>query len=161
MKVIHKEKGKITKEKKQELYEMLKSVPAPSSRFCLNTAQKYWWYWFGRELIKTNSFAKLDTIHLSSAAYWLDTRNIALKFINRENKKNPDKPLAGVVQTFKGGSTNISAYVSLVSKADKALNNISEHFGLSLRDRNKLISAKEVDPDQLDIFKDFMDQKTM
>jgi len=161
MKVIHKNKNETLKEKKEELYEMLNSVPAPSSRFNLNTSQKYWWYWFGRELVKTKSFAKLDQIHLSSAAYWLDTRNLALSFINKENNKDPEKPLAGVVQTFKGGSTNVSAYVSLVSKADKALNSISEHFGLSLRDRNKLMKEQKVDPDQYNLFQDFLDQKTM
>jgi len=163
MEVIHNNEGKkplTKKEKKQELYEMLKSVPAPSSRFNLSTSQKYWWFWFGRELIKTNSFAKLDQIHLQSAAYWLDARSQMLKIINQKNKES-EGAMGGMIQTFKTGSSNITAFVTVINSADKALIRISEHFGLSIKDRAKLLTPKQPDPDQMTLFEDFLNQKTM
>lgn len=164
MEVIHNNEGKKSNknvDQKQELYEMLKTVPAPPKRFNLSVSQKFWWYWFGYELVKTKSFAQLDQIHLQSAAYWLDAKNMMLKIINRLNRDDKEGKAPGLVQHFKTGSNNITAYVTIIEKAEKHLNNISEHFGLSIKDRQKLISPKEVDPDQISLFEDFMNQKTM
>jgi len=143
---------------KKELYEMLKSVPHPSGRFNLTTSQKYWWYWFGKEIIKTGKFASLDQIHLQKAAIWMDAKNNVLKEINRRNLLDKNG-IDGWVQRFSTGATNITGYVSIIEKADKHLDEISAHFGLSIRDRNKFKEAPNGDPDQMSMFEEFLNQK--
>ena len=157
MKVI---KLKQKEKQKKELYNMLSYVPKPSARYNLTTSQKYWWNWFARELIKTGKFAKLDQMHLAKAAYWLDVKNQSIKKQNDLNQKNP-KTLPGYVQVYVSGATNVSPWVTLVEKADKHLDEISSHFGLSIRDRNRLKEPPVVDENQTDLFKDFLNQKTM
>ncbi len=138
---------------KRELFKMLDKVPKPLARFQLTTSQKFWWQWFGVEMVKTGNFAKLDQIHLQRAAIWLDARCLALKKIN-------DKPgLNGWIQTFTSGASNISPETSIIKEADKALDQISGHFGLSLKDREKLKAETPGDPNQTTLFDQFNDMK--
>ena len=154
MKVI----GINAKEKqKKELYKILKAVPIPGKRFNLTTSQKYWWFWIGRELVQTNKFSKLDQIHLQKAAFWMDMKMKTIDKINEANEKSEDG-LGGVVQKFRSGATNITGYVTVIEKADKVLDEISAHYGLSIRDRNKLKEAPKEDPNQTNIFEEFLNK---
>ncbi len=58
----------------------------------------------------------------------------------------------GFVQTFKNGTTNITGHISIIEKADKHLEDVSSHFGLSIRDRSKLKVERPVDNSQLNLF---------
>ena len=146
---------------KQELYEMLKVLPKPPVQFKLNDTQKFWWYWIGNILIKTNSVATLDLMHLQKAAYWLDTRSRMIYIQNLKNKGANPGTAPGNIQTFNSGAQQISVYSQIIKDADKALTEVSSHFGLSIRDRNKLAAPPEIDPNQTDLFEQFLNQKTM
>lgn len=126
------------------LYEVLKNLPKPETNMRLNAAQKKWWYWFGCEFIKTDQFTKADLMHLQQAAFWMDARSQAIKEVNRRG-------MAGLVQVFNSGATNVTGYVSIIEKADKHLADVSAHFGLSFKDRQRLKNVKE-DDGQLDLF---------
>lgn len=153
MEVAHKSNGEIkTKENDAEsaaLYEVLKKLPKPEASMKLSRAQKKWWYWFGLEFISTDQLTKVDLIHLQQAAFWMDARCQAIKVIN-------DKGYEGLVQTFKTKATNITGHVSILEKADKHLDSVSAHFGLSIKDRSKLKNVKTPDSNQYSLFKDIM-----
>lgn len=154
MEVVHKSEGKINQVPTQEehlLYQVLQKLPAPKKHFNLTKEQKYWWYWFGREFVSTKQFTTLDLIHLQKAAFWLNARNQAIGMINEKGYNG------GLVQTFATGATNISGHVSIIEKADKHLEDVSSHFGLSFKDRNKL-KMPTGDPAQLDMFELFLNK---
>lgn len=145
MEVIH--KGKViplsTEDKK--LYEVLKKLPAPDAAMKITRSQKKWWVWFGVELLSTKELSKLDLIHLQKASFWMDARCQAYKKVSELGYN-------GFVQTFKNGATNITGHISIIEKADKHLEDVSSHFGLSIRDRSKLKVEKPVDNSQLTLF---------
>lgn len=162
MKIEHRSEGigkigsnpKSKKEQqKKELYKMLKALPKPSAKFHLTTSQKYWWQWFGVELVKSGNFAKLDQIHLQRAAIWLDAKNMAIEKLNKSTG------IDGWIQTFNSGASNIKPEVSIIEKADKALDQISAHFGLSLKDREKMKAEPAGDPNQTSLFDQFNGMK--
>lgn len=140
-------KGKVVELPKeaQELYEVLKDLPKPPSASGLNDNQIMWWYWFGNEFLKTKQFSKLDLTHLQKAAFWMDARCQAIKAVNEKGYNG------GLVQKFESGATNVSGHVSVIEKADKHLDEVSSHFGLSIKDRQKLKSEEKPDG-QLDLF---------
>ncbi len=155
IKIVHKAEQSVTAESdiiEKSLYSVLDKVPTVPAKFNLTTNQKYWWKWFATEFITTKQFSKVDLIHLHQASFWLDARCAAYEMINLKNKEGS---LKGMVQTFKGGATNITGWMSVVKDADKALDNISAHFGLSFKDRNKLGKIKKVDENQLSLFDQF------
>lgn len=151
--IAHKSDGHVEdNQSEQPLYEILKDLPKPEARFKLNAAQKKWWYWFGYEFIKTNQIAKGDLKHLQKAAFWMDARCQAISKINKEGYD-------GLVQTFKSGATNVTGHVSIIEKADKHLDEVSAHFGLSIKDRQKINS--DVSPStQLDWLDEFFGMKS-
>ncbi|HIP48684.1 MAG TPA: hypothetical protein EYG92_06950 [Lutibacter sp.] len=156
MKVAHKSLGDVKTPSETPLYEILKKAPTILKRFNLTKDQKFWWRWFAVSLVKTNQFSEVDLIHLQQAAFWLSARCDAYAIIN---KKNETGDLKGMVQTFKGGATNITGWMSIVKDADKALDNISAHFGLSIKDRRKLGDTKSSDDGQLSLFDQFKNRK--
>ncbi len=127
---VHKTGGESTSDNSQ-LYEILKELPSPPPQFKLSNRQKYWWYWFGLEFVSTKQISKLDLSHLQKAAFWMDCRCQAYFQINKLGYE-------GLVQTFDKGYTNITGHVSIIEKADKKLDEVSAHFGLSIKDRQKL-----------------------
>lgn len=159
MEIAHKGEGKVRdlQERKDELYEILIDLPKPTSNLRLSASQKKFWYWFGAEFVKTKQFTKLDLMHLQSAAIWMDARCNVLKKINALNRKDVEG-VAGWVQKFASGATNVTGYVTILEKADKHLNDVSAHFGLSLKDRKKLGSATDGNPAQLDLFDQIVNQ---
>ena len=150
---VHKGDGEIVTDVESSLYETLKELPKPDSKMKLSASQKYWWFYFGLEFVKTNQFSKLDLTHLQKAAFWMDARCKAIHFANKGGY------IGGLVQVFASGATNVSAHVSMIEKADKHLDEVSSHFGLSIKDRQKL-KVKEVDDKQLSLFEKFLNQKT-
>jgi phage terminase small subunit len=135
----------------KQLYDVLAKLPDPPVQMKLSSKQKFWWYWFGSEFIETKEIAKADLIHLQKAAFWMDARCQAYYHIRKKGYR-------GLVQTFEKGYTNITGHVSIVEKADKHLDEVSAHFGLSIKDRQKLKVEKE-DPNQLSLFEAFMNKK--
>lgn len=139
------------KKEKQQLYEALEKLPRPMSQMNLNKAQKKWWYWFGYEFVKTGQFTKLDMMHLQKAAVWMDARCQAVQQIGEKGY------VGGLVQYFTSGASNVSAHVSIMEKADRHLDEVSAHFGLSIKDRQKL-KVEEVDDNQLSLFEQFAEK---
>jgi hypothetical protein len=142
--VAHKSEGEIQQKAETALYEVLKELPKPAANFKLSASQKKWWYYFGNEFVTTKQFSKLDLVHLQKAAFWMDARCQAFKEITTLGYK-------GLVQKFPSGATNITGHVSIVEKADKHLDEVSAHFGLSIKDRQRLKTA-ESNEDQLSLF---------
>ena len=155
MKVVHNnltegnQKTTEVSEAEKTLYDVLDKIPQPRKYFVLNDKQKVLWYWFGAQFLKTREFTELDLPHLQRAAFWLDARNMAIEKINEKGYDG------GLVQTFTSNATNVSGHVSIVEKADKHLDDVSAHFGLSFKDRKKLAMEK-TDPGQLDLFTQFL-----
>ncbi len=143
--VAHKADGPVESQKEEQpLYEILKALPKPDAKFKLSASQKKWWYYFGYEFVKTKQLAQLDLVHLQKASFWMDARSKAIAEVNKKGYK-------GLVQTFEKGYTNITGHVSIIEKADKRLDEVSAHFGLSIKDRQKL--KADVAPDgQLGLF---------
>ncbi|QOD60632.1 P27 family phage terminase small subunit [Polaribacter haliotis] len=141
MKIVHtNSENKKTEKKETEvssLYGILKELPKPEPGMKLNAAQKKWWYWFGFEFVKTNHFSKVDLMHLQQAAFWMDARSKAIAEVNKS------KGISGLVQKFASGATNVTGYVSVIEKADKHLDGVSAHFGLSIKDRSKIKAVED------------------
>lgn len=135
-----------------QLYKIIKELPAPPPQMKLCNRQKFWWYWFGEQFIETKQLSEVDLTHLQKAAFWMDARCQAYYHINKKGYK-------GLVQTFEKGYTNITGHVTIVEKADKHLDEVSAHFGLSIKDRQKLKGKKD-DDGQLSLFQKFLNQKS-
>jgi hypothetical protein len=149
MEIVHSSSDRKQIEKENEeaasLYAILKELPKPETSMKLSASQKKWWYWFGLEFVSTKQFSKLDLMHLQQASFWMDARCKAIAEINRKGYK-------GLVQTFATGATNVTGHVSVLEKADKHLDSISAHFGLSIRDRNKIKSVEGPADGQYNLF---------
>ena len=121
----------------KKLYDILAKLPTPKRDFNLTKDQRKWWYWFGKEFLSTKKLVEGDLLHLQNAAFSMDQRNKIIAKINKLNSKDVDG-VAGWVQTFKNGASNISAYQTSYDKATKQLNDVSEYFGLSFAHRQKI-----------------------
>lgn len=157
MKVI---KPEFKEQQKKELYEMLDELPKPPVQASLTETQLVWWYWVGRLLVQTGKFAELDMIHLQNAAVQLDLRNKVISEINRRNEESTSG-VGGLVMVHSTGARQIDPLVSQLASINKQLDNLSAHFGLSIKDRNRLSTKTEVDPNQTDLFKEFINLKQM
>jgi len=146
--VAHKASGPIQTQEEQRLYEIILKLPSPKKEFNLTKSQKKWWYWFGKEFVKTKQISLLDLPHLQKAAFWMDARCQALEQISTLG-------YAGLVQTFKSKATNVTGHVTIIEKADKHLDDVSAHFGLSVKDRQKL-KVQTTDTKQLSLFENLM-----
>jgi phage terminase small subunit len=153
MKIVHQnseiKQGISESEEAAALYEILKELPKPECAMKLSAAQKKWWYWFGNEFVSTKQFSKVDLMHLQQAAFWMDARCKAIAEINKKGYK-------GLVQTFATGATNVTGHVSVLEKADKHLDSVSAHFGLSIKDRNKIKAVESSSENQLSLFDEVM-----
>jgi hypothetical protein len=159
LKIVHKSSGEIKQNKSADetaLYEILQKLPAPKKEFNLTKDQKKWWFWFGREFLTTKQLTTGDLIHLQNAAVSMDARNKMLLKINTLNENDVDGT-AGWVQVFANKTNNVSGYQTMYEKATKQLEDVSAHFGLSFKDRNKL-KMPTGDPAQLDFFESFINK---
>ena len=140
---------------KKELFEMLQELPKPPKQANLTEDQKVWWYWVGKLLVDTGKFAELDVVHLQNAAIMLDYRNKLIQQINKMNE-NSNNGIGGLVMVHSTGARQISAEMTALTNTNKEIDKLSSHFGLSIRDRNKLSEVKEADPSQTSLFEEFL-----
>lgn len=134
----------------KNLYEILEKLPKPMDKFNLNDDQKYWWKFFGQQLVDSKKMTKPDLIHLSRLAKSVDY------YLQAENRIALEGYNGGLIQTFKGGATNVSGHVTIREKMLKEIDELSKHFGFSFKDRIKLKEEKQEDPNQGNLFEQFM-----
>lgn len=137
----------------ENLYEILKKLPAPLEKMQLTADQKYWYKYFGEQLIDSQKLTKPDLLHLHTLATSVDYYIQAEKEIRKKGFHG------GLIQTFKGGATNVSGYVTIREKMIKDIDRLSKHFGFSFSDRSKLKEQKPNDPGQVSLFDEFMKAK--
>jgi phage terminase small subunit len=144
--------GEIKKVNKN-LYQILDKLPAPNSKFSLSKDAKYWYDYFGQQLVDTQKLTKPDLIHLVQLATAVDY------YIQNENEILKRGYIGGVVQIFKGGASNISGFISARKSFIAEINGLSKHFGFSFADRSKLNENKETNTGQVDMFEEFKNAK--
>jgi P27 family predicted phage terminase small subunit len=137
----------------ENLYEILKRLPAPLEKMQLTVDQKYWYKYFGDQLIDSQKLTKPDLLHLHTLATSVDYYIQAEKEIRKKGFHG------GLIQTFKGGATNVSGYVTIREKMIKDIDRLSKHFGFSFSDRSKLKEQKQNDSSQVSLFDDFLKAK--
>lgn len=137
----------------ENLYEILKKLPNPIAKLNLNTDQKYWYNYFGQQLIESKKLTKPDLIHLHRLAKSIDYYIQAEKHIAERGFHG------GLIQTFKGGATNVSGYVTIRKEMLRELDELSKHFGFSFKDRQKIKEEKPADNSQGNLFEAFMSAK--
>lgn len=153
LEVVHSSIGNVKKDTvsaEKHLYDILVKLPGPKKEMNLSKDQTKWWYWFGKEFLKTDQFTQLDLLHLQNAAVSMDARSKMIAKINKLNNADPDGT-AGHVQVFKNNTTNVTGYQTMYEKATKQLDEVSAHFGLSIKDRQKM-KVTETDNGQLSLF---------
>ena len=137
------------------LYKVIKRLPEPSARFSLNSQQKYWYKFYGGELIKTKKLAKVDLIHVVKLAVAVSIYQAAVKEMNKKGY------IGGVIQRFTNNVEQVSPHITAQKNALNQISEVSKHFGFSFLDRYNLDrSAPAVDPAQGDLFEGFTKQKT-
>jgi len=155
MEVIHNSgdgwKDAETKKSNNNLYEIITKLPGAHSKFNLTKDQKFWYKFYGEQLVSSSKLTKTDLFHLHRLAKSIDY------FIQAEDAMNELGYEGGLVQTYKSGAANVSAHWTLREKCLKDIDEISKHFGFSFKDRAKLTQIKE-DPQQLDIFNNFFEK---
>lgn len=137
----------------ENLYEILKKLPAPLEKMQLTVDQKYWYKYFGEQLIDSQKLTKPDLLHLHTLATSVDYYIQAEKEIRKKGFHG------GLIQTFKGGATNVSGYVTIREKMIKDIDRLSKHFGFSFSDRSKLKEQKQNDSSQVSLFDEFLKAK--
>lgn len=137
----------------ENLYEILKKLPAPLEKMQLTVDQKYWYKYFGEQLIDSQKLTKPDLLHLHTLATSVDYYIQAEKEIRKKGFHG------GLIQTFKGGATNVSGYVTIREKMIKDIDRLSKHFGFSFSDRSKLKEQKPNDRGQVSLFDEFLKAK--
>lgn len=139
--------------KNSQLYDILDKLPAPMAKFNLSKDQKFWYKYFGEQLISSKKLTKPDLVHLHRLATTIDF------YIQAEAEINSRGFQGGLIQTFATGATNVSGYVTIREKMIKDMDELSKHFGFSFKDRSKLTEVKTSDPGQGDLFSGFLNQK--
>ncbi|WP_158962581.1 P27 family phage terminase small subunit [Myroides fluvii] len=139
--------------KNQQLYDVLDKLPAAMAKFNLTKDQKFWYKYFGEQLVSSNKLTKPDLVHLHRLATTIDY------YIQAEAEINSRGFQGGLIQTFATGATNVSGYVTIREKMIKDMDELSKHFGFSFKDRNKLVDVPKGDPGQGDLFAGFLNQK--
>lgn len=136
----------------KNLFVILTSLPAPDKKFNLTEDQKYWYKYFGKQLIESKKLTKPDLVHLHRLAKSVDY------YIQAEKHIDELGYFDGLVQVFKTGATNVSAHVTLRDKMLADIDSLSSHFGFSFKDRSKL-KEQTTNPGQLDIWEEYLKQK--
>lgn len=133
--------------KAADLYTPLDHLPKHNIKYDLTKDQVYWYNYFGKMLVATKKLVLPDLIHLHRLARSVD---YYLQAEARIQKYGYD---SGLIQTFKNGTTNVSAHVTIREKMLKEIDSLSAHFGFSFLDRKKLQKdAPKVDTGQQSIF---------
>lgn len=150
MEVAHKNNGDIKSKKNDAeaaaLYEILKKLPKPDVKYRLNSNQKYWYNYFGQELVLTNKLTKVDLVHLVTLSVAMSIYSESVKTMNEKGYDG------GVVQTFKSKAQQISPHIVVQNKQLPIIKEISAHFGFGFKDRSKLKNVGPTDKGQLSLF---------
>lgn len=142
MKVIEINDGKDT----------LLSVPKPPS-YLSNSAKKHYLQ-MGAILAKNS---RLKELYLDALVVYSEAM-AQYQFALQEIKdKNSEDFGSGFVQTFRTGAQNVSVYVTLKNDAQDTLFKCFKIFGLDPKSEKELKST--VDPDQTNLFEQFMNSK--
>lgn len=142
MKVIEINQGKDT----------LLAVPKPPSY--LSTAAKKHYSQMGAILAKNS---RLKELYLDALVVYSEAM-AQYQFALQEIKdKNSDEYGSGFVQTFRTGAQNVSVYVTLKNDAQDTLFKCFKIFGLDPKSEKELKST--IDPDQTNLFEQFMNAK--
>lgn len=144
--------GEVVKVNKN-LYEILKKLPTPIAKMKLNVDQKYWYNFFGEQLIESQKLTKPDLIHLHRLATSVDY------YVQAENEIRKKGFHGGLIQTFKGGATNVSGYVTIREKMVRDIDELSKHFGFSFKDRSKINEPEKANEGQTSLFEQFLNMK--
>ena len=137
------------------LYKIINRLPEPSARYGLNAQQKYWYKFYGSELLKTKKLAKVDLIHVVKLAVAVSIYQAAVKEMNKKGY------IGGVVQRFANNVEQISPHLNAQKSALAQIGEVSKHFGFSFLDRYNLEKTPAAaDPAQGDLFEGFTNQKT-
>lgn len=139
--------------KNGQLYDILDKLPSPLAKFNLTKDQKFWYKFFGEQLVSSKKLTRPDLVHLHRLSTSIDY------YIQAEAEINSRGFVGGLIQTFATGAANVSAYVTIREKMIKDMDELSKHFGFSFKDRNKLVEVKTSDPAQGDLFAGFLNQK--
>lgn len=142
-----------TSGKNAQLYDILDKLPAPMAKFNLSKDQKFWYKYFGEQLISSKKLTKPDLVHLHRLATTIDY------YVQAESEINARGFQGGLIQTFATGATNVSGYVTIREKMIKDMDELSKHFGFSFKDRSKLVDVPKANPSQGDLFTGFLNQK--
>ena len=126
-------------ERGDELYTPLTKLPAPIPRFKLNSDPKFYYKSFGPALIDTKKLAKVDLIHLHKLAVAVYIFQEAVKAMNEKGYDG------GIIQTFSSKVQQISPHITAQEKANKVINDVSKHFGMSFKNRYDLKTITPVD----------------
>lgn len=144
--------GEVKKVNKN-LYEILKKLPAPVAKMKLSADQKYWYNYFGEQLIESQKLTKPDLLHLHRLATSVDY------YVQAENHIRKKGYEGGLIQTFKSGATNVSAHFTMREKALKDIDELSKHFGFSFKDRSKIQEPIKANEGQTSLFEAFLNSK--
>lgn len=142
MKVIEINHGKDT----------LLSVPKPPS-YLSNSAKKHYLQ-MGAILAKNS---RLKELYLDALVVYSEAM-AQYQFALQEIKdKNSEDFGSGFVQTFRTGAQNVSVYVTLKNDAQDTLFKCFKIFGLDPKSEKELKAT--IDPDQTNLFEQFMNSK--
>jgi len=156
LEIVHKSEGDVKPKEspaEKNLYKVLKKIPYPKKEMNLTPDQRKLWMFIGKELVLSNQISNLDIYHLQSVVIAIDIRNKLYKIINDKNSLDISK-LPGSVQEFKNKVRQVSPEEVLVTRHTKTINDFSELFGLSIKDRQKL-EPSEKDSNQMNWMEEF------
>lgn len=139
----------------KDLYVPLSKLPSANNKFDLTKEQKYWYKYFGEMLVATKKLVKPDLLHLHRLSRSVDY------YLQAEEKIQALGYEGGLIQTFKGGATNISGHVTIREKMLKEIDQLSKHFGFSFLDRKKLAAETSTPENQISLFDEFKSLKSV
>ena len=150
MKIIGKDKGKLVG--LDEGSDLLKQLPRPPAY--LDAKAKAHYRRLGKILIAKEV---LKSIHLPALELLAENFKQWEWAVRQIRIKNRKKHGSGYIQTYDSGASNISVEVTLKRDAEKAIMQCFKQFGLDPKSEKEL--GRTVDPNQLDIFEEFLKRK--
>lgn len=144
MKIVGKESGS----------DLLSELPAPPSY--LGPKAKAHFKRFGKILITSKILKRLHLGALEILAENFEQWEWAVREIRRKNR---NREASGYVQVYKSGAQNISVELTIKRDAEKGIMQCFKQFGLDPKSEKDLKNV--VDPNQGDLFEQFLSKKSM
>jgi P27 family predicted phage terminase small subunit len=125
-------------------HDLIRSIPEITSLAItdgkiLNKDGKGYFNFICSKMIQEGILSDVYIVDIHNAAFWHQTITDAQRHLKKE----------GYVTKFPTGSVQISAFVSIIEKANKALNEFSNRYGLNLAASQK-IQIPDNDNDEFD-----------